>query len=83
MEVNLVGEAIRFMFLGMGIVFLFLVMMIYILKLQTYLVAKFIPEKQKTVAINEWKPTTTVVTSETQITAAIIAAIQHHKNNKA
>jgi len=35
-EVNLVSEAFKFMALGMGIVFLFLTVMIFILKLQAF-----------------------------------------------
>ncbi len=37
METNLIAEAAKFMLLGMGIVFLFLVVMIFALKLQAKL----------------------------------------------
>ncbi|WP_323580071.1 OadG family protein, partial [Halarcobacter bivalviorum] len=41
METNLVAEAIKFMVLGMGIVFLFLIIMVYALKLQAKIIGKY------------------------------------------
>ncbi|MEA1914776.1 MAG: OadG family protein [Campylobacterota bacterium] len=84
MEVNLIGEAFKFMLLGMGIVFMFLIIMVFALKLQAFLIAKFFPAKEETKA-NEWKPTATANTKiddKTKVIAAITAAIQHHTNNK-
>ncbi len=75
-EVNLLGEAVKFMFLGMGIVFSFLIIMIYALKLQAYLINKFLVKEQK-IETKEWKPETP---DDKQITAAITAAIIHHNN---
>ena len=74
-EVNQLAEAVKFMFIGMGVVFSFLVVMIYALKLQAFLISKFIKEEEKKVPTNEWKP---VTTDDKQITAAITAAIIHH-----
>jgi len=79
-EVNLVSEALKFMALGMGIVFLFLAVMIFALKLQAKLIAKYFPEKPKEVT-NTWKPNTTNE-DDKNIIAAITAAIIHHNNNK-
>ncbi|MEA3553572.1 MAG: OadG family protein [Campylobacterota bacterium] len=79
-EVNLVSEALKFMALGMGVVFLFLTVMIFALKLQAKLIAKYFPEKPKEVA-NTWKPNTTNEDEKNTI-AAITAAIIHHNNNK-
>ncbi len=45
MEVNLIGEALKFMVLGMGVVYLFLYIMVLAVKLQTYLIEKYFPEK--------------------------------------
>ncbi len=84
MEVNLIGESFKFMILGMGIVFAFLIIMVYALKLQAYLIAKFFPVEEK-VKANEWKPSATANTKiddKTKVIAAITAAIQHHTNNK-
>jgi len=78
-EVNLVSEALKFMALGMGIVFLFLAVMIFALILQAKLIAKFFPEKPKEVT-NTWKPTATNNDDEKNTIAAITAAIIHHNN---
>jgi len=80
-EVNLVSEALKFMVLGMGIVFTFLILMIFILKLQAKLIAKFFPEKPKDVS-NEWKPKPANTADDKDTIAAITAAIIHHNNQK-
>ena len=79
-EVNLVSEALKFMALGMGIVFIFLTIMIFALKIQAKLIAKYFPEKPKEV-LNTWKPNTSDEDEKNTI-AAITAAIIHHNNNK-
>ncbi|WP_417324697.1 OadG family protein, partial [Halarcobacter sp.] len=43
METNLIAEAVKFMALGMGIVFIFLIVMIYALKLQAKIIGKYFP----------------------------------------
>jgi len=80
-EVNLVSEALKFMALGMGIVFLFLTIMIFILKLQAFLIAKFFPQEEKKKA-STWKPENTVAVDDRDTTAAITAAIIHYNNHK-
>ncbi|PLY06623.1 MAG: sodium pump decarboxylase subunit gamma [Arcobacter sp.] len=77
MEINLIEEAFKFMALGMGIVFLFLVVMIYALKLQAKLIGKYFPEKKIAPA-----KSTVKVSDNTAKMAAIVAAVQHHKNLK-
>ncbi len=82
MELNLVMEALKFMVLGMGIVFLFLIIMIYALKAQAYLIAKYAP-KMDEISSNskEWQPANNQ--SNDDIIAAITGAIIHHsKSNK-
>jgi len=79
-EVNLINEALKFMALGMGIVFLFLAVMIFALKLQAKLIAKFFPEEVKT-PDNSKHLQSNIVNNEDQVTAAITAAIIHHNNN--
>jgi len=79
-EVNLINEALKFMALGMGIVFLFLAVMIFALKLQAKLIAKFFPQEVKA-SDNSKHLQTKVVNNEDQVTAAITAAIIHHNNN--
>lgn len=77
METNLIAEAGKFMALGMGIVFLFLVVMIYALKIQAKLIGKYFPEKKVTPNKSAVK-----ASNDTAKTAAIVAAVQHHKNLK-
>ena len=79
METNLTVEALKFMILGMGIVFFFLVVMVYALKIQAKIVGKYFPQKKVT------SPTPTRATqasNDSKKTAAIVAAVQHHKNLK-
>ena len=80
-EVNLVSEALKFMVLGMGIVFLFLTIMIFALKAQAVLIAKYFPIKPKEVS-SEWKPKATDASDEKDTIAAITAAIIHYNNQK-
>ncbi len=76
MEVDLVGEALKFMALGMGIVFSFLAIMIFALKAQAALIAKYLSEEKKeTSPSKEWQPKPT---DNKNVTAAITAAIIHH-----
>ena len=79
METNLIAEAFKFMVLGMGIVFTFLIVMVYALKLQARIIGKYFPEKK----VEPTKPKTTATSNNnTAKMAAIVAAVQHHKNLK-
>jgi len=80
-EINLVTESLKFMALGMGIVFLFLIVMIFALKAQAVLIAKFFPDKPKE-ELSQWKPQTTNDTDNKDTIAAISAAIIHYNNQK-
>ena len=79
MEVNLITEALKFMLLGMGVVFTFLIIMIFVLKGQAALITKYFPAKEKEVVK---RTQSSAVSNNTAKTAAIIAAVQHHKNLK-
>ncbi len=72
-EVNLVVEALKFMALGMGTVFLFLILMIVSMNLQSIIIHKFFPEP------NQGTAPTVADNSKTNKIAAITAAIMHHK----
>jgi oxaloacetate decarboxylase gamma subunit len=81
-EVNYVLEALKFMVLGMGVVFLFLIILVKAIELQAYLINKYFPEE-------EIKPPTmpTPVASssdeeESARVAAIIAAVSEFRKNK-
>ncbi|CAA6828461.1 MAG: Oxaloacetate decarboxylase gamma chain (EC [uncultured Sulfurovum sp.] len=69
-DVNLIGESIKFMVLGMSVVFLFLLILVQVVKLQAAIIGKFFPEVEP-----EIKSTTSVDNDEAQRTAAIIAAV--------
>ncbi len=75
METNLIIEAAKFMLLGMGIVFLFLIVMVYVLKIQAKLIGKYFPDKEK-------NPPKAKASSNATKVAAIVAAVQHHNNLK-
>jgi oxaloacetate decarboxylase gamma subunit len=86
MEENLVIEALKFMALGMGVVFIFLVMMVYALKIQAAIIGRFFPVEEKKPTAKP-KPTVSATSaSDTANTAkkiaAITAVIQHHNNIK-
>lgn len=80
MEVNLITEALKFMLLGMGVVFTFLVILIFVLKAQAALVAKYFPEKES--SSTGTMPRSTNASNKSAKVAAMVAAVQHHKNVK-
>jgi oxaloacetate decarboxylase gamma subunit len=79
MEIDLVQEALKFMMLGMGVVFSFLIIMIFVLKAQAALLTKFFPHKEKE-AVK--RPQATASSNQTAKVAAMVAAVQHHNNLK-
>ncbi|WP_419769646.1 MAG: OadG family protein [Candidatus Marinarcus sp.] len=81
MEVNLVVEALKFMVLGMGVVFSFLVIMVYALKVQTVLINKFFPLAEKK-PINKVQTQVVTASDTAKKIAAISAVVQHHNNLK-
>jgi len=70
MEIDLVGEGLKFMVLGMTIVFVFLFVLVQVVKLQALIINKFFPEKAPEVAA-----TATSANTEAEHVAAIIAAV--------
>ncbi|HIP14397.1 MAG TPA: pyruvate carboxylase [Sulfurimonas autotrophica] len=78
MEANLMTEGVKFMFLGMGTVFVFLMIMIGAINIMSFIIHKFFPEPQAVTA----KETVSVNTQQQdkkKIVAAITAAIAHHR----
>ncbi len=80
METNLVAEVIELLLVGMGIVFTFLIVAVFMT--QGKILRKFFPQE-------EIQPQTINVVIEANVTnteaakiAAVIAAVQHHKNLK-
>jgi len=80
MEVNNIMEALKFMVLGMGVVFLFLFILVKVVELQASLIAKYFPENTpKTPASPAGNATDA---DENQRVAAVIAAITEFRKNK-
>jgi len=73
MEVNLVLEGFKFMLLGMTTVFLFLILMIVMMNLQSKIIHRYFPEPQKA------PPSPARTQNVNKKIAAISAAIMHHK----
>jgi len=84
-EVHIMGESLKFMVLGMAVVYAFLLVLIELMKLQAKIIAKYFPEK----VILSQTPTPKVVPHEEVLqhddesmkTAAIIAAIAEFKKS--
>jgi oxaloacetate decarboxylase gamma subunit len=76
MEIDLVGESIKFMILGMTIVFVFLLLLVQVVKLQAYIINKYFPEKAPEM------PKAAPTTDNAQHVAAIIAAVAEFRKNK-
>jgi len=77
-EVNYVVEALKFMVLGMGVVFTFLFILVKVVELQASLIAKYFPENTPKI------PTPPVgdTEDENRRVAAVIAAITEFRKNK-
>ena len=74
MEINLVGESLKFMVLGMLVVFAFLVILVQVMKLQAKIINKFFPEKAPEAA-----PASRDATQEAHHVAAIISAVSEFR----
>jgi oxaloacetate decarboxylase gamma subunit len=76
MEINLVAEGLKFMVLGMSIVFLFLILLIVAMNVMSKIVHRYFPEPQAAPT-----PSAPVQTGGDTLkkVAAIAAAIHHHK----
>jgi len=75
MDTNLVIEGFKFMALGMGTVFAFLIVMIICMNIMSYVIHKFFPEPHASAdatSVNAQK-------DNKKIVAAITAAIAHHR----
>lgn len=79
MDTNLVLEGIKFMFLGMGTVFVFLVIMILVTNVVSKIVNRFFPEPVSIPKADTEYFETENVQNNKRIIAAITAAIIHHR----
>ncbi len=74
METNLIVEGFKFMGLGMGTVFIFLIIMIGSMNLMSIFIHKFFPESKP-----EINPSVAPKKDNKKVIAAITAAISHHR----
>ncbi|RUM65481.1 MAG: sodium pump decarboxylase subunit gamma [Sulfurospirillum sp.] len=78
MDANMTIEGLKYMVLGMTTVFLFLILLIYILKLQAKLLTKFFPTKSA--GVTSVPPVAAASgEEEEEIIAVITAAITEYK----
>ena len=76
METNLILEGFKFMGLGMGTVFLFLIIMIGSMNIMSYVIHRFFPEPEP--EASESIPSAPQQDNK-KVIAAITAAIAHHR----
>jgi oxaloacetate decarboxylase gamma subunit len=79
MEFSLVGEALKFMVLGMLIVFVFLAVLVQVMKWQAMIINKYFPEKAPEVPAASSPPSDG---TDAHHVAAIVAAIAEFRKNK-
>ncbi len=80
MEINLVGESIKFMILGMTIVFVFLYVLVLMMQLMARLINRYFPEKE---SVSTVAPSSGTASQESaHHVAAIVAAIAEHRKRK-
>ena len=79
MEYSLVGEALKFMVLGMLIVFVFLIVLVQVMKLQAKIINKYFPEKAPEVPTSSPQDN---AAQDAHHVAAIVAAIAEFRKNK-
>jgi oxaloacetate decarboxylase gamma subunit len=84
MEYTLVGESIKFMILGMGVVFIFLYLLVLLMQLQAYIISKYFPDKEKSTTPKK-EPLAIKYENECEeekrrVAAIIGALIEHSKN---
>lgn len=72
METNLILEGFKFMGLGMGTVFVFLIILIVAMNIMSTIIHRFFPEKEAV-------PTVAPKQDNKKVIAAITAAIKHHR----
>ena len=78
----MIGESIKFMIIGMSVVFLFLVIMVFVLEVQHRIINRLVENKDAS-KDNDKKTGISSDTIDAKTTAVISAAVkQHIKQNK-
>jgi len=80
MEANLVVEGLKFMVLGMGTVFLFLVIMIAMMNLQAKIIHRLFPEPNEAAAAAP-SAVQTQQSKNNKVAAIVAAIIEDKKKN--
>ena len=80
MEINLVAESLKFMVLGMLIVFIFLAVLVQVMKLQAKIIGKYFKEEVPVTTVTPSTPNESE--EESRRVAAIIAAVTDFRKNK-
>jgi oxaloacetate decarboxylase gamma subunit len=75
MEINLVAEGLKFMVLGMGVVFVFLALLVQVMKWQNTLISKYFPTKES-------PPNISIPDDEKSRIAAIVAAVTEFRKRQ-
>lgn len=78
-EVNLLVESVKFMVLGMGVVFLFLIILVQVVNLQAKIISKYFPDEEPSAAP---AAPSSPDSDESARVAAIIAAVTEFRKNK-
>ena len=81
MEYSLVGESLKFMVLGMLIVFVFLAVLVQVMKLQAKIIGKYFKEEAPAAATSA-NNAASESEEESRRVAAIIAAVTDFRNNR-
>lgn len=80
MEINLIGETLKFLVLGMSTVFMFLVLMVLVVELQSKIIRKYFPPKAE--MPDTYQNPSVRKKDNLAIVAAIVASLQLHKQTK-
>jgi len=76
---NLLWEGINLMVIGMGAVFVFLILLVFATSVMSSLIAKFLPESDQP-SLPPSVPVAPSATADAQLVAIITAAIQRHRS---
>jgi oxaloacetate decarboxylase gamma subunit len=76
-EINLVSEGVKFMILGMGTVFVFLILMIVVLNVQAKVIHRFFPQTSQPQAQSNTSPKKK--SDDKKIVAAITGAVTAYR----
>jgi len=80
MELHLVAESVKFMILGMTIVFLFLYLLVWLMRLQAWLISRYFPQQDIPVKQRKFGGVISEeAEEERRRVAAIIAAVQEYR----